>query len=417
MPIPISASEVSRILPRRASVYIQAGVAQPTPLLQALQIDGTCDQTFVTAAFPGINEFAIDGLGPGSRSTVFYAARGFATGLRSGQTAHLPLHHSEIGRYLTEIACPDVLLIQTCAPDERGECSLGGGADFVPLLAARAGLVVAEVNSQLPRVSDGPSIPWSRLTHVCHTDRALPNIQEASIDGVAAVIARRVADLIEDGDCLQAGIGTLPEAVLSALGDRRRLGVHSGIVSEALARLIDSGAATGECKPAHHPKAVTAYLGGGSVAYRLAEQGRLAVRTPEFTHAVQVMAEIPRFVSLGAALEVDLFGQINAEQIDSRAISGTGGFVDFVRGARLSHGGRSVVMLPSTARGRSRITVSLPPGTPVTCARTDVDIVVTEHGVADLRHLSVAQRARRLIEIADPTFRDALAADWETGQC
>jgi len=413
MPIAISPNDLPRILPPRACVYIQAGAAQPTTLLNALQANGACDQNFVTAFFPGINEFALDSLGPQSRSTVFYASRALSKGLASGQIAQLPLHHSQIAAYLNATACPDVLLIQTSAPDEHGECSLGGGADFVPLLAARAGLVIAEVNGQLPKVSDGPTIPWSRLTHVCHTDRAPPYFAESTSDSVSTLVAQRAAELIDDGDCLQAGIGTLPSALLDSLGNRRRLGVHSGIVGEALARLIDTGAATGECKPAHHPKAVTAYLGGGELTYRLAKQGRLAVRTPAFTHAPQVMAEIPCFVSLGAALEVDLLGQINAEHLEGRAISGAGGFVDFVRGSRLSPGGRSIVMLPSTSRGRSRITASLAPGTPVTCARTDVDIVVTEHGVAHLRHLSVAQRARRLIEIADPAFRNALAADWE----
>ena len=413
MPVSISPQDLPALLPPHACVYLQAGLAQPTALLEALQAHGACTQRFVSAAFPGINEFALDTLGPQSRSTVFYATRTFARGLASGRIEQLPMHHSQIASYLERVACPDVLLIQTSPPDEQGECSLGGGADFVPLLTERAGLVIAEVNSHLPRASDGPHIPWSRLTHVCHTDRPLPEITDPPGDPVALQVAQRAAALIDDGDCIQAGIGTLPSVLLGLLGDRRRLGIHSGIAGDALARLIDSGTATGECKPAHHPRAVTAYLAGTGLTWRLAEQGRIAVRTPAFTHAPQVMGEIDHFVSLGAALEVDLFGQINAEHIDGRAISGTGGFVDFVRGARQSRGGRAIVMLPSTSRGRSRICAALPAGTPVTCARTDVDIVVTEHGVAHLRHLSVAERARRLIDIADPAHRAALASEWE----
>lgn len=413
MPVAISPQDLPILLPPLACVYIQAGLAQPTPLLMALQAYGACTQRFVSAAFPGINEFAFDSLGPQSRSTVFYATRAFAQGLASGRIEQLPMHHSEIAPYLTGVACPDVLLIQVSPPDKHGQCSLGGGADFVPLLTERARLVIAEINSHMPRAADGPQIPWSRLTHVCHTDRPLPEMTDPPGDPVALQVAQRAAALINDGDCLQAGIGTLPSVLLGLIGDRRRLGIHSGIAGDALARLVDSGAATGECKPAHHPRAVTAYLAGTGLTWRLAEQGQIAVRTPAFTHALQVMGEIDHLVSLNAALEVDLFGQVNAEHIDSRAISGTGGFVDFMRGARQSRGGRAIVMLPSTSRGRSRICAALSPRTPVTCARTDIDIVVTEHGVAHLRHLSVTERARRLIDIADPAHRDALAVEWD----
>lgn len=413
MPVFIKPHELHDILPPYACVYLQAGIAQPTPLIEALQAYGACKQRFVSAGFPGINEFAPDAFGPDSLTTVFYATRAFAQGLNSGRIEQLPVHHSQIAPYLERVNCPDVLLIQVSPPDDHGECSLGGGPDFVPLLAERAGLVIAEVNSLLPRAADGPHIPWSRLTHVCLTDRPLPSITDLTADPVAVQVAGRAAELIDDGDCLQAGIGHLPAILLGLLGDRRRLGIHSGIAGDALARLIESGAATGECKPASHPPAVTAYLAGATLTWQLATQGRLALRTPAFTHAPQVMGEIERFVSIGAALEVDLFGQVNAEHVEGRAISGTGGFVDFARGARLSRGGRAIVMLPSTSRGRSRIRAALPAGTPVTCTRADVDIVVTEHGVAKLRHLSVDQRARQLIDIADPAHRDALAAEWE----
>lgn len=418
MPIAITPQEVPHLLPPGACVYVQAGAAQPTMLLEAIRDQGTADQHFVTAAFPGINEFALDSLGPATRSTVFYASRSLSKGVASGQVAHVPLHHSQIAPYLLEAARPQVLLVQVSAPDAQGRCSLGAGADFVPLLADRALLLVAQVNTQLPRVVDGPSLSWQQITHVCANDAPIPQFEDPTLDEASTRVARNAAELIEDGDCLQAGIGTLPSALLAQLGDRRELGVHSGIVGDATARLIDSGVITGARKPPHHPRAVTAYLAGTALTYGLAERGALAVRTPDFTHDASVMAQIDRFVSIGAALEVDLLGQVNAEHLGGRAISGSGGFVDFVRGARLSRGGRAIVMLQSTNRDRtqSRIRTALPPGTPVTCARTDVDIVVTEHGVASLRHLSVAQRARRLIEIADPAFRDELAREWEALQ-
>jgi 4-hydroxybutyrate CoA-transferase len=413
MPVAISPHDLPALLPPGACVYVQAGIAQPNTLIEALQAHGACAQHFVTAGFPGINEFAPDDFGPLSRATVFYATRSFARGLASGRIQHLPIHQSGIASYLERVARPEVLLIQTSPPDEHGECSLGGGPDFVPLLTGRARLIVAEINSRLPRAADGPSVPWSRLTHVCSTARSLPEVVEPPGDPVALRVAQHAAALIEDGDCLQAGIGTLPAVVLGLLGDRRRLGIHTGIAGEAISRLIERGAATGEHKPAGHPRAVTAHVTGTGLAWRLVEQGSMALRTPAFTHSAGIIGEIDRFVSLGAALEVDLYGQVNAEHLDGKPVSGVGGLVDFARGARLSKGGRAIVMLPSTSRGRSRIRAALAAGTPVTCARADVDIVVTEHGVARLRDLSVHDRARRLLDIADPAHRDALAAEWE----
>jgi 4-hydroxybutyrate CoA-transferase len=413
-PTPVTAREVAGVLPAGACVYVQAGAGQPIALLEAIRDDGSGDQWFVTAGFPGVNEFALDTLGARTRSTVFYPSRSLAAGLARGQVTHVPLHHSEIARYLDETARPDVLMVQVSPPDAQGLCSLVGGPDVIPHLLVHARIVLAEVNARMSRTPDAPALRWDQITHALQTDRELAALPQPAPDELAEAVARNAAALIDDGDCLQVGIGGLPGALLAQLDDRRDLGVHSGIVGDGLARLIASGAVTGARKPAAHPRAVSAYV-TGSAACRIAESGALALRTPAFTHSAEVIGEIDRFVSIGAALEIDLFGQVNAEHAAGRAISGTGGFMDFLRGARLSHGGRSIVMLQSANRQgqQGRIVAALRPGTPVTCTRADVDVVVTEHGVASLRHLSAAERARRLIDIAHPALRDELSREWE----
>jgi 4-hydroxybutyrate CoA-transferase len=414
MPRRIGVREVARCLPPGGRVFVQAGASQPTPLLEAIAHSEGVDQSFVTAAFPGVNEFDLPSLGTDSTATVFYPTRRLATGLAGGRIACVPLHQSGIGPYLAGTARPDALLVQVTPPDGQGRCSLGIGADFVPLLDDPAITIVAEVNTRMPRVPDAPWLDWSRLSYVLETDRPLPMHPEPDADEGTLAVARVAAGLIDDGACLQAGIGGLPAALVRLLTDRRDLSIHSGIVGDGLARLIGCGAVTGRYKPATHPAAVTAYVAGTGPTYALAAAGRIAVRPPGFTHDIGVIGGIDRFVSINAALEIDLFGQVNAESIDGRVVSGAGGFVDFVRGARRSRGGMSIVLLASTGQGgaRSRIVAALPPGTPVTCSRADVDIVVTEHGVARLRHLDIDARALRLIELAAPQCREALGQAW-----
>ncbi len=415
MPRVIGPSDVARVLPRGGRVYVQAGASEPTALLQAIAASGDADQSFVAAFFPGVNTFELASLGAKASATVFYPTRAQAPAMAAGRVACMPLHHSEIGPYLLGVGRPDALLVQVAPPDSDGRCSLGVGADFVPLLEGQVPVIVAEVNARMPRVPGTPWIAWSRLTAVMHTDRPLPEYPDPEPDEVARAIAAHAAGLVEDGACLQAGIGALPGALARELAGRRDLSIHSGIVGDGLAGLIAQGAVTGRYKPAGQPAALAAYIAGTQATYALAAAGRLASLPPTFTHDVGVIGGIERFVSINAALEVDLFGQVNAEGIDGRAVSGGGGFVDFARGARRSRGGVSMVLLPATGKSgtRSRIVAALGAGVPVTCARADVDVVVTEYGVARLRHLDEEGRARRLIEVAAPGLRRELGEAWE----
>jgi len=223
-----------------------------------------------------------------------------------------------------------------------------------------------------------------------------------------------VARLIEDGDTIQIGIGKVPAAVLASLRDRRDLGLHGGLVSDEVAELHASGVLTGARKSHERGVVVCTAALGSEAVYRWA--GRcpdLRFAPVSHTHDVRVIAQIDRFVAINSVLSVDLSGQANAETVGGRQVSGTGGLLDFVRGARLSKGGRSILALPSTAGGRtSRIVPRLGEGDVVGCPRADADIVVTEHGVAHLRDRSIEERADVLVAIADPAFRDELADQW-----
>jgi acetyl-CoA hydrolase len=223
--------------------------------------------------------------------------------------------------------------------------------------------------------------------------------------------AARAADLIEDGDCLQVGIGTVPDLVLERLAGRRDLGIHSGLLTDQMLALRKCGAVTNQRKPIDTGLSIAAAAFGTRRLYdALGTDDRWRLRPASYTHAHATMAAIPAFVAVNGALQVDLSGQINSERVGGRYVGAVGGQVDFMRGAAASVGGRSIIALAATAAGGSvsRIVASLEDGQ-VTAARSDVDYVATEHGVAALRGLPIAERARRLIAIAAPQFRDDLA--------
>jgi acyl-CoA hydrolase len=219
-----------------------------------------------------------------------------------------------------------------------------------------------------------------------------------------------VAGLIRDGDCLQTGIGAIPAAVLAALQDKRDLGLHGGLFDAGMLALIDAGVITGERKGRDKGVHIAcSVLGSAALLDRLSERTDVLLKGANYTHEASVISQIDNFVSINSAVQVDLLGQLNGEFAGNRQISGTGGSVDFMRAARGSRGGRSIVAMPATARGGSlsRIVARVDM---VTALRTDIDIVVTQYGVAQLRDQPLAERARRLIAIAAPEFRDKLSA-------
>ena len=395
-------------------MFVQGSASQPTPLLEGMAAGGVDAIEFIAAFIPGLNTFDLTAIGPQATATLFYPTPQHRAAIMHGRACYRSMHHSEIGPYLTSLDRVDALLVQVAPPDDQGRCSLGVSVDFVPLLADRVPIIIAEVNARMPRVPDAPWLPRSRLTYTVATDRPLPEFPDPSPDDATERLAKHAASLIEDGDCLQAGIGRVPSAVLRRLQDRRDLGIHTGLFGDAFADLVIAGAATGNRKTRDIGLTVAGLVAGSARTYALAAEGRIALRAPQHTHDVEVIGSIDRFVSINAALEVDLLGQVNAESADGRVVSGAGGFVDFVRGARRSRGGRSIVLVPAAARSatRSRIVAALTAGTAVTCARTDVDMVVTEYGIARLRHASIDERAQALIAVAAPAFRDRLTEEW-----
>lgn len=322
----------------------------------------------------------------------------------------VPSHYGDVDRQYAEGSLTaDVVLVQVSAPDAQGRVTLGASHDALVSAIPRARTVIAEINRQAPRVHADVTFPLDAFDAVIETDRPLVRMPSGDPGEIERRIGTHVAALVPDRATLQLGIGGIPDAVLAQLADRSGLGFHSGMMTDRVVDLIESGAIDNAHKGIDAGVTVTGLLVGTDRLYRFAhENPALAIRRPSYTHGALVLARIARLFSINSAIEVDLTGQVNAESVGGRYLGTIGGQVEFVRGTRLSEGGRSVIALPSTqGAARSPRIVARLDG-PVTTPRSDIDCIVTEWGVAALRGRSLSQRARALIAIADPMHREAL---------
>jgi acyl-CoA hydrolase len=321
----------------------------------------------------------------------------------------VPCHFSALPGLFAARALPgDVALVQVAAPDAEGRCSLGVDASYIADALAHARVVIAEVNDQMP-ATRGAWLDHEAIDVVVPVSRPLLEAPAPPPTETDDRIADHVAVLIDDGDTIQIGVGALPEAILRRLHGASDLGIHSGMIGDAVADLVEAGVITGARKPADPGLIVTgAAIGTRRLFDFLERADDVLMRPVSYTHSPETLAQVGRLVAINGGVEVDLTGQVNAEVAGGRHVGAVGGQVDFLRGAAAS-GGLGIVALPSVVAktGATRIVPAL--SGPVTTARGDVDLVVTEHGVARLRGLDLQQRAAALIAVAAPEHRDDLA--------
>ena len=342
-------------------------------------------------------------VGGGSREAVF-----------SGRGDYTPSFFFEIPQLFHTTLPVDVAMVSLTPPDEEGNCSLGVSADYDYEAVMTAKTVIAQVNDQMP-FTYGKLIPVDKVT--CFVEHSAPLIELAppKIGPVEEAIGRNCASLINDGDTLQLGIGAIPDAVLLFLKDKKDLGIHSEMFSDGVVELAEAGGITNARKTLHPGKYVATFLMGSQRLYDFVDHNPDVYMAPvDYVNDPFVIARNDQMVSINSCVQVDLMGQIAAESIGYLQISGTGGQVDFIRGAARSRDGRSIIAMPSTVKGKtSKIVPLLDEGAAVTTGRTDADYVVTEYGIAALKGRTLRQRARALIEIAHPDFRDGLKAEFE----
>ncbi len=413
----IEAGEVAGLLQPGMTVFVAGATAEPREILEALtaRSEQCAGVRFVSVSVPGINGVDFSAFHPQTKSTAFLATAQNRNSIVAGRVDFVPLHYSAIFDFLEREMKIDAVLVQLPPPAKDGTARLGVSADFTPAVLDKAGLVIGEINARQPAPADAPILSLSRLDYTVACDRPVPTVTHAVPGNIARSIGHHVAELIDDGDCIQIGIGAIPDAALAGLSGKNDLGIHSGMITDGVMALAQAGNVTGRCKTLDPDKVVSGVtLGSPSLIQWAGAAPELAVRPVSYTHDSGVIRRIDNFVSINSALEVDLFGQVNSDMLGGRQVSGTGGSVDMMRGAALSRGGRSIIALSATASGGkvSRIVAALTPHTATTALRTDIDYVVTEYGARRIRHLPVQARAEALIEIAHPDFRDQLRNEW-----
>jgi acetyl-CoA hydrolase len=349
----------------------------------------------------------------------------------AGRLAIVPVHYGALpGLLAGGRLAADAVFVQVSAPDEAGRHSLGLADDYFSAALDTARVVLAEVNDQVPFTLGARTLSAADWTACVRSSRPPAELPAAPPSAAVTAVAERVAGLVQDGATLQFGIGGLPEACLDALRGHRDLGIHSGLLNDAAMRLIEAGVATGARKTVDPGVAVGGFLGGSAALFRFADRNpAVQLRGTGYTHDPAILAAQRQLTAINAALEVDLSGQVNAEVARGRYVGSVGGASEFLRGAARSPGGVPIIALPSTVGsvngggavsgeagegkggGVSRIVVRL--SGPVSTPRSDAGVIVTEYGVADLRGAPVTVRYERMLAIAHPDHRTALAAELE----
>lgn len=332
--------------------------------------------------------------------------------VNQGRADYTPCFFSEIPRLFREGYLPvDVALIQVSPPDKHGFCSLGISVDYTKTAAENARIVIAQVNRYMPRTLGNSFMHISQFNYLVEADIPLIELPRPQISEVEEQIGQNVSKLIEDGSTLQLGIGAIPDAVLMFLKEKKDLGIHTEMFSDGVVELYEAGVITNQRKTIHKGKMVATFLMGTKRLYDFVNDNPVVeMHTVDYTNDPYIIGRHEKMVSINSALQVDLTGQVCADTIGLRQFSGVGGQVDFVRGTSRSPGGKSIIAMPSTAgNGKfSRIVAFLDQGAAVTTSRNDVHYIVTEYGIADLRGKTIRQRAKALIEIAHPQFREEL---------
>jgi acyl-CoA hydrolase/GNAT superfamily N-acetyltransferase len=410
--------EVFKHIRAGVKIFISTACAEPQYLVGALikYVEEHPKAFFDTEVLQvwtmGVAPYTEDRFRQNFRHNSFFVGNSTRAAVNKGQADYTSIFLSEVPALIrTSLIDIDVALIQTSPPDAHGYMSLGVSVDIVKAAVEDASLVIAQVNRFMPRVHGDSFIHISEVDFLVPHDEPLLEYETKVTDDVARDIGTHVAKLIRDGDTIQVGYGALPDAIMAALKDKRHLGLHTELLSDGIVALMRAGVIDNTVKNVNRGKAIASFCMGTRDTYQyIHDNPSIDFRTIDYTNDPKVIAQHDNMVAINSALQIDLTGQATAESLGTTYYSGIGGQADFMRGAVLSNGGRSILAIQSTAEGgeTSRIVPTLSEGAGVTLTRGDLRYVVTEYGIAYLHGRNSRERAMELIAIAHPRFRPGL---------
>ncbi len=397
-------------------VFIGSGAGEPQALVAALsQREDLSDTEIIHILTLGVAAYAEPRLGDRFRHNAYFIGPNVRDAVAQGRADYTPIFLGEIPElFQSGRVVIDVAIISVSPPDEHGYCSYGVSCDIVKSAAECASVVIAEVNSRMPRILGDCFIHVDDIDVLVDSDVPIHEAIQGEPDELAMRIGKHIANLVEDGATLQLGIGTIPDAVLHYLDDFKNLGIHTEMFSDGVIPLVKKGVINNSEKTLHRGKIIMTFVMGSRKLYDFVNNNPMVECHPvEYTNDPFVIAQNEKMISINSAIEVDMTGQVCADSLGEMFYSGIGGQVDFVRGAARSKGGKPIIALPSTADGEtvSRIVPTLKPGAGVVTSRGDVHYVVTEYGSAYLHGKTIRERAMALVQIAHPKFRPWLLAE------
>lgn len=413
----VTADEAVKAIKSNSRVVIGHAVGEPCHLVKAMiNNKEQYENVEIVHLVPmGSCEYTNHGMEKHFRHNSIFTGSKTRKAIEDGRADFTPCFFYQVPELFKNQLPVDVALIQVSEPDKQGYCSFGVSVDYTKPAAQMASLVIAQVNKNMPRTFGDSFIHVSDINFIVEHTEDLLELPLPKIGDIEKAIGENCAKLVSDGDTLQLGIGAIPDAVLMFLKDKKDLGIHSEMISDGVIDLVETGVITNKRKNFNPGKAVVTFLMGSKRLYSFADNNPMIAMYPvDYVNNPLIAMQNDNLISINSCVQVDLTGQVASESIGHKQISGVGGQVDFVRGASMSRGGKSIIAIASTTSGGkvSKIVNTLDMGAIVTTSRTDVDYIVTEYGIAKLKGKSLRERAKALINIAHPDFREELSNNY-----
>ncbi|MDR1043416.1 MAG: 4-hydroxybutyrate CoA-transferase [Clostridiales Family XIII bacterium] len=412
----VAAEEALKAVKSGDTVVFHASANEPKALVDALvgRAPELRDVTIIHMTSLGEGKYTLPEFEKNFRHNGLFISAPTRAAVNGGRADYTPTSYSEVPKLFEEGIIPiNIFLMQVPPPDKHGYCSFGLTVDYAKAAAKAADIVIAQINRCMPHTG-GEKIHVDTFNYIVEKDEPISELTPPNVGDVEREIAKNVASLIPDGATLQLGIGAIPDTVLSFLDDKKDLGIHSEMFSDGVVDLAEAGVITNKKKAIRQGKFVATFLMGTQKLYSFVDHNpEVEMLSVDFVNDPYIIGRNENLISINSALQVDLTGQVNAETLGTKHFTGIGGQLDFVRGANRSKGGKSIIALPSTAAGgkMSRICNDFGPGAAVTTPRGDVQYIVTEYGIANLKGKCLSQRIHELINIAHPKFQKELLAE------
>lgn len=408
-----SALEAVSLLKPGHRIFIHTAAAAPVPLIEAMvqRADELSDITIYQMHTEGPAPYTEEKYQDTFTTNALFIGGNCRKAVNEGRVNFIPCFLSEVPIMIREEAIPiDVSLIQVSPPDAKGFCSLGVSVDATRAAVEKSEIVIAMVNPRMPRTHGDTFIHVNDLSAYVEIEHELFEHAPKPLTETELKIGEHIAGVIEDGATLQMGIGAIPDAVLSCLGNHKNLGIHTEMFSDGVIPLVESGVINNSQKKLHHGAIVSGFIMGSRKLYDFVDDNPMVrMLDIQYVNDTKVIRKLPKMTTINSAIEVDITGQVSADSIGTMMYSGVGGQMDFVRGASLSPGGKPIIALPSsTKNGQSKIAAMLKPGAGVVTTRAHVHYVATEYGIVNLYGKNLKERANLMISIAHPDHREEL---------